>query len=533
MKTNQQIYWLVFILITLSIVSTATRNLVYTPDKSTADDQFWSLKIDIDTIETDELANIRITPPLDTRHIRTIERNISHSDFKIRNTSSEKKSRRSIHAQALTTGDLNLSLEFLLHKSRVPFNLITRSSVSLSTQQREVYLGDDKHFEIQSYSVQKRLKELARQQPQQNLLIKEIFSYLKKIPMTKNTSVLNVSKILTLKKATTLDRSLAMVALCRAAGIPARLVSGLILRDNSNAGLHHWVEVYEDGQWSSYDIHYGYQQKVPDNYLPLRKNASDNIEVIAGKSARIQYNLTLKPDLKVSNTAQEDSFINIFDLSRLNFDDREQLALLLLLPFGALITTLFRHLIGANSYGVFTPSLLALAIVYADLISTLVVFIVISTLAIVGRSFFPSTITRAPRLSIIFTLVALIMAFSVSIMSHFGISQNDSVILLPIIILTSLVDRLYRTIEENGINIAIRRMIWTIIITLTCLPIIQFETLGHLVLQYPEIHLTTLGLFLLISTYKGKYIINLPVIKLLAEPDTVINKKKTLNTPKK
>ncbi len=532
MKTNQQIYWLVFILITLSIVSTATRNLVYTPGKSTADDQFWSLKIDIDTIETDELANIKIAPPLDTTNIRTIERNISHSDFKIRNTSSEKKSRRSIHAQALTTGDLNLSLEFLLHKSRIPFNLITRSSVSLSTQQREAYLGDNKHFEIQSYSVQKRLKELARQQPQQNLLAKEIFSYLKKIPMSKNASVLNVSKILTLKKATTLDRSLAMVALCRAAGIPARLVSGLILRENSNAGLHHWVEVYEDGQWSSYDIHYGYQQKVPDNYLPLRRNARDNIEMISGNSGRIQYSLSPKLDLKVSNST-EDSITNIFDLSRLNFDDREQLALLLLLPFGALITTLFRHLIGINSYGVFTPSLLALAIVYADLISTLVVFIVISTLAIVGRSFFPSTITRAPRLSIIFTLVALIMAFSVSIMSHFGISQNDSVILLPIIILTSLVDRLYRTIEENGINIAIRRMIWTIIITLTCLPIIQFETLGHLVLQYPEIHLTTLGLFLLISTYKGKHIINLPVIKLLAEPNTVISKKKTVNTTKK
>ena len=50
---------------------------------------------------------------------------------------------------------------------------------------------------------------------------------------------------------------------------------------------------------------------------------------------------------------------------------------------------------------------------------------------------------------------------------------------------------------------AVIRMLWTIVIALLCLPIIQFETLGHLILQFPEIHLITLALFLLISLYKG------------------------------
>ena len=147
------------------------------------------------------------------------------------------------------------------------------------------------------------------------------------------------------------------------------------------------------------------------------------------------------------------------------------------------------------------------------------------SLAIGGRSFFPTTLTRIPRLSIIFTLIAVILTLSVSVLNYFDIEQEGKIILLPIIILTSLVDRFYNTIEDMGLKIALRRMVWTIIIALLCLPVIQFETLGHLILEYPEIHFSTLAIFLTISLYKGKHLINLPVLKILAEPK-VIKKKK-------
>jgi len=519
LKTKHQIFWLISILLLISIASIIARVLIFSPEKLAADDQLWRLTIQVETTKTDEPARLKINPPFDTRYIRTIERNISHPGFKIKNTTTEKNSRRSIYAIANTKQALVISADFLLHKSSTPFNLTTTKTTELSTEQRASYLSDDENFEIFSYAIQKQLNQIKSQQPIQELMTKEIYSRLKKIPVSTKASVYNVSKILTLNKATTLDRSLAMVALCRAAGIPARLVSGLIIKQNNNPTPHYWVQVYENSQWNAYDIHYGYELNIPNNYLPLRYNNTEIMETLTGKIKDIKYGLTPEFNHPFLNSSQKKSVINIFDFSRLSIDDRNQMALLLLLPLGALVTALFRHLIGISSYGVFTPTLLALAIVYADLITTLIVFIVVSSLAIGGRSFFPSAITRTPRLSIIFTLIALIMAFSVSTLSYLGFSQNDSVILLPIIILTSLVDRFYRTIEESGITIAIRRLIWTIIITLTCLPIIQFETLGHLLLQYPEAHFTTLALFLLVSTYKGKHFINLPLIKFLAEPD--------------
>ena len=164
--------------------------------------------------------------------------------------------------------------------------------------------------------------------------------------------------------------------------------------------------------------------------------------------------------------------------------------------------------------------------VYTDITTTTVIFVVICTLAIGGRSLFPASITRIPRLSIIFTLVAIIMTLSVSAMEYFNLAQGGKIILLPIIILTSLIDRLYRTIEDNGMKIAMHRLAWTALITVLCLPVIQFQALGHLILQYPESHFITLALFLLVSSYKGRQLINLPFIKLLAEPNNAKRKGK-------
>lgn len=528
-KTRRQIYWLIFILVSISISSIFVRSFLFSPDKLAGDDQLWRLHIQIDTLKTKQLASVTINPPFDTQYIRTIERNISHPYFKIKNTSTEKNTRRNIQAQAIKKGNLSLSLEFLLHKSQTPFGA-ARLTTSLTTQQRESYIADSEYFELFSYSVQKQLKELIARQPRQELIVNEIYNHLKKIPMSTKPSTYNVSKILTLKKATTLDRSLAMVALCRAAGIPARLITGVILKPDTNSSPHYWVQAYEDNQWKAYDIHYGYQEYVPDNYLPLKRNGTQIVELLSGKLGKVKIETEQVFNQQLLSHNQEKGFINIFDLSRLPIDNRNQLALLLLLPLGALITALFRHLIGITSYGVFTPTLLALATIYADLATTLVVFIVVSSLAIGGRSFFPSTITRTPRLSIIFTLIAIIMTFSVSILSYLGLGQNDSVVLLPMIILTSLVDRFYRTVEDNGMKIAMRRMIWTLIIALTCLPVIQFESLGHWLIKYPEAHFATLALFLLISTYEGKHFINLPLLKYLAEPENT-RKKKTSESP--
>jgi len=522
---KKPICWLIVVLVLLSILGIASRQLFLGTETLAAGDRLWRLTINASTLATADRTSINIYPPFDTAHIRTIQRNLTYPGYKVRNEKEEQKNNRTIHFVAMDKGAGNVSVEYFLHLSNTPFILATKNT-ELTTIKRESFLRDDTILQFKSYAVKETLNKLLIRQPAQELLVHEIYSLLKSFPMSLEKNAKNVPEVLVRKKATIYDSSISMVALCRASGIPARLVSGFILTDNIDPQPHYWVEVYQNNKWSSYDIHFGYKNKVPINYLPLLRNATDIVEIINGHKNTVEFDLEQEFNHPYLRKQQKKKLSTILDLTRLPLEVRNELALLLLLPLGALITALFRHLIGVHSYGVFTPTLLALAIVYANLITTLIVFLVVISLAIGGRSFFPTTLTRIPRLSIIFTLIAVILTMSVSVLSYFDIDEGGKVILLPIIILTSLVDRFYTTIENNGLKIALIRMVWTIIIAFLCLPIIQFETIGHLILQYPEVHFSTLALFLMLSMYKGKHLINLPLLKMLAEPKAIKKEKK-------
>jgi len=524
-KPSQSIWVLIAILILLSMIGISARFILISDDSLSGGDSLWRLNITASTHAIPEETTLTIYPPFDTANIRTIQRNVSYPGFKIRRATltGEQKLQRYTHLIATDKGKQEISAEYLLHLSQSPFTSVTNKT-ALKTNNRERFLLDDSNLQYKSYAVKETLNKILAHLPNQDNLANEIYAFAKSIPISTGKDITTVPKILTRHKATIYDRALVMISLSRAIGIPARLVSGLILKDDIDPQPHYWVELYQNDQWSPYDIHFDYKKSLPSNYLPLRRNDKDIIQANNGTFNDIKFDLEREFNHPYLRKKQKEQLFSIFDLTRLPLDVRNELALLLLLPLGALITALFRHLVGVHSYGVFTPTLLALAIVYTNIVTTLTIFIVVISIAVAGRSLFPASLTRVPRLSIIFTLIAIILTMSVSVFNYFNIDQGGKIILLPIIILTSLVDRFYRTIDDRGIKIAIRRLVWTMMIALLCLPVIQFETLGHLILEYPELHLITLALFLLISLYKGKLLIHLPLIKILAEPENIKEK---------
>jgi len=511
------IYTLMTILVIVAILAISSRLFMLGNETLSGGDSLWRLSLNATSHNKPKSTIIKIYPPIDTLNIRTIQRNVSFPGFKIRKSSSKDATQRSINVIATDKGQHSISANYLLHLSDTAFTLNTIST-SLSTEKRESYLLDSEELQFKSYAVKKITKRLTKDQPNQEILLDKIYRYAKSIPISNGQDSTNVPQILSKRKATIYDRNLVMVSLARSGGIPARLVSGLILKEDIEVLPHYWVEVYQNGEWLSYDVFYGYKNTLPHNYLPMRRNNKNMVEITKGQFKQVNYDLEQEFNHPYLQKKQEPNIASVLNLTRLPLTVRDEIALLLLLPLGALITALFRHWVGVHSYGVFTPTLLALAIVYANLMTTLIVFIVVTFLAIGGRSVFPDTLTRIPRLSIIFTLIAVILTMSVSVLNYYDIDQGGKIILLPIIILTSLVDRFYQTIDDKGMKIALNRMAWTIFISLLCLPIIQFQTLGNLLIEFPEAHFITLACFLWLSTYKGAKLIELPVLKFFAEP---------------
>ncbi|MDH5178198.1 MAG: lasso peptide biosynthesis protein [Gammaproteobacteria bacterium] len=517
--STPQFKGLIFLLIALACSAFFIRMQHYGNAHLAGGDRLWRLAIDARVQSSAYATTLQIHPPQESARQRVIQRKVQHAGFRIRNASDEKDAQNRILALATQDGKQRIVSEFIIHLIDNHQPQQSRP-VELDNTLREKYLRDSDALQINHLTVRQTLRTIRKRQAAQQNPVDNIFHYLRQFKISDARDVLNVPETLAAQRATTLDRSLAMVSLCRAAGIPARVITGILLKDDIDPRPHFWVEVFMDEKWQSYDVQYGYQASVPQHYLAMRRNGEDIVQVQNGELLRVDFDLEQEFNHPYLHSLRQHSLLDILDLTRLPIDTRNELALLLLLPLGALITALCRHLVGLHSYGVFTPTLLALAMVYTDTFTTLIIFLIVCSLAFVGRRLFPDSMSRVPRLATIFTLVALLMTLSASVMNYFELGQGGRVVLLPIIILTATVDRLYRTIEDKGLRIATRRLLWTLLITLLCLPLIRFDAIGHWLLQFPETHLITLALFLLIAGYKGKQLIHLPVIRYLAEPET-------------
>ena len=98
----------------------------------------------------------------------------------------------------------------------------------------------------------------------------------------------------------------------------------------------------------------------------------------------------------------------------------EVLAVILLLPLGALVTAFVRTIIGLRTFGTFTPTLLALAFVYNDWRTGIVVFLAVMVLGFSSRTLLDRLkLLLVPRLGIILTLVVLCIVFSISVLDYF------------------------------------------------------------------------------------------------------------------
>jgi hypothetical protein len=264
----------------------------------------------------------------------------------------------------------------------------------------------------------------------------------------------------------------------------------------------------------------GYFDTLPPEHIPFSKGDKPIVEVEQGQLNAIHW--TINPGVPQQGllTSADSGLLQILDLSRLPISIREELALLLLLPFGLLVTVVLRQIVGVRTFGTFSPTLLALAAIFIDGITALIAFTLVTVLGVLGSSAaLPKVaLSRVPRLSIIFTLVALTMAFVASLLGYITPQPEESLILLPIVILTTLVDNIYSTLDEHGLKIVLYRLLWTGIAFLGALFILLQNVIGDWLLIYPEIHAWTIAFILAVGHYSHKRLVDFSWFAWMKEP---------------
>jgi hypothetical protein len=238
--------------------------------------------------------------------------------------------------------------------------------------------------------------------------------------------------------------------------------------------------------------------------VPVRRDADTvySNQNIAGLKVKFAIR-RLPPDPRIIQAEMQDP-LQILNLRRLPLAMHTVLKILLLLPFAALITTFLRNVIGLGTFGTFSPALLAMSFIYADWKTGVAILVIVFTIGLVGRwALERLRLLTVPRLGIILTLVILCVVFGLSALNFWMPAMGAEVVLLPMVILTNLIERFHVTADEDGMLHTCKLAAGTLFVALLCYLVLSSQQVGNFVLTYPEAHFFTIAVFILLGRYAG------------------------------
>ncbi|RME15332.1 MAG: transglutaminase [Bdellovibrio sp.] len=337
-------------------------------------------------------------------------------------------------------------------------------------------------------------------------VIKKSYNYVKgfkNLAFKGSTSALTA---LLLKKASCNGKSRLMVALLRKAGIPSRLVGGLILKNGNKKITHQWVEAKIKEHWVSFDPTNDHFAQIPSNYLKLYVGD----RVLFSHTPNISFNWNFHISSYLSPSSQlyklRRSKLNVLNLFR-KFQETgvsiNILKILLMIPVGALIATFFRNVIGLQTFGTFLPALIAASSIETGIVWGLLGFVIVILIIAFLRIFFEALdLMHTPKLSAMLTLVVALL-IGLSILSVHSPLNLTHVSLFPIAILTLTSERFSITIEEKGYLKAFSIMLQTLFVTAVCYAFMSSLFLQTLFLAFPEIGVLIVGANIILGRWVG------------------------------
>ena len=327
-----------------------------------------------------------------------------------------------------------------------------------------------------------------------------LYNYVHEMPSSKTSHLTDAVTCMRENQCSCNGKSRLLVALFRANDIPARMVGGLILEETSKKTSHAWVEAYIGNQWVPFDALNGYFAELPAHFLEIYTGD----EFLITRNTGYDFDYIYHISKKRANDYSEFSLLNIWKMIDTNALQHKPLMLLLLLPLGAFLVSVFKNVVGINTYGVFLPVLIAFAFMEMGILQGIVFFSTI--IAFIGLIGFPLEkwgILHTPKISVMLTAVALYSLISIQIFFTTGWVDPAAALMFPIIILTIIAEKFARKVEEESLKDALLIYLQTLVVTLVCYWILSANTIQHFFITFPEALLIIAGCSLLLGKWIG------------------------------
>ena len=300
-----------------------------------------------------------------------------------------------------------------------------------------------------------------------------------------------------------------MVALCRAANIPARLATGILFMDKPIKQPHHWVEAHMGGRWRRYDPALRVYQNLGPEYMTLRRGKTKVIEIHGAKDEYVRYSVERKVSPTEMAVSRDNRVLSVLDLTNLPSKLSDAVSLILLLPLGGLVISVFSNIFGLKSFGYFIPALIGLSFVDTQWVSGLTVFIVIMFIGLASRELFDRLhLNKMPRLTLVLLFVVLSLTIIVSLLDLLNIRPSPRALLLPMISLTMVIEQFHTRVEAHGYKSGIKKLGITLLVAFCCWLLFSIDRIQWMFLTFPESVFFIAAALVLVGIYKRSEHVN-------------------------
>lgn len=290
------------------------------------------------------------------------------------------------------------------------------------------------------------------------------------------------------------------------ANIPARVADGLKLEDaRRRQALKPFLQIYNGEEWLTFNPTTG-EQGLPEDVVLWRQDATSLLDLAGGTNSQISFSMLRQtvPALQLSRMESNTKGLGLFSLYQLPIEEQSMFRMLLLLPLGAFVVAFMRIVIGVKTSGTFMPVLIAVAFVQTSLVPGLIAFVSVVALGLLMRGYLSSlNLLLVSRISALIILVIFITT-GISIVGYqMGFSAGMTVTFFPMVILAWTIERMSILWEEEGAHEVFIQGTGSLFVAICAYLAMSAPLAKHITFNFPELHLTLLGIILLLGQYTG------------------------------
>ncbi len=467
----------------------------------------WNVEVQVTFNTWKKPTKVKVYIPHNTDRFAIMDENFISGGFGL-TTSMEDNNRQAVWAVRQASG-----------QQRLFYRAIVRpAELETSTKGKAPEIIDPKFEGSELAAVDGLLNEIRAKSADTESLVTELLERLSAVPAEDNVAILLGKNASALKQVELAARILSHIK------IGSRVVHGVRLYEIRDAPLVHWIEVFDEGKWNSFNPATA-TKGIPDDYMELWHGTELIAQIKGGEKLRTGLSVSRFQEEAVNSAITSGRIRHpyLVNLSLFNLPIQTQMVyrMILMIPVGAFIVVLLRTVIGLKTFGTFMPVLIALAFRETQLLWGISFFVIIIGIGLMIRFYFEHLkLLLVPRLAAVLTVVVFMMAIISAVSHRLGIEHGLSVALFPMVILTMTIERMSIVWDELGAVDALKQGLGSILGAAITYLFMTWPTLEHLLFVFPELLLILLALNLLLGRYTGYRLLEIYRFKSLVQSKT-------------